>query len=67
MKEVYLIYEENHGVIGVAQNYTGVCACLTVDKWLTPGEVAGVLKKGREHFEENLEEFGINLEKKTLW
>jgi hypothetical protein len=67
MKEVYLIYEENHGVVGVAKNYASVCACLTVDKWLTLEEVAETLKKGRENFEENLEKFGIILEKKTLW
>ena len=67
MKEVYLIYEENHGVIGVAQNYTGVCNCLTVDEWLTSEEVAKVIKKGLKNFEENLEAFGINLEKKSLW
>ena len=67
MKEVYVIYEENHGVIGVAQNYIGICNCLTADEWLTPEEVAEVLKKGLKNFEESLEDFGITLEKKPLW
>ena len=67
MKEVYVIYEENHGVIGVAQNYTGVCNCLTTDEWLTSEEVVEILKKDLKNFEESLEEFGINLEKKSLW
>lgn len=67
MKEVYLIYEENHGVIGVAENFIGVGLCLTTDGWLTLVEMTKILKKGLKNFEENLEEFGINLEKKSLW
>lgn len=67
MKEIYIIREDNHGVVGVAESPTGVCLCLTVDCWLTPGEMAEVLKKGRENFETTLEEHGIFLEKMELW
>ena len=62
MKEVYLIYEENHGVIGVAQTYVGVCDCLVTDGWLSSNEVAEFLKNKK-----NFEKFGIILEKKALW
>ena len=62
MKEVYLIYEENHGVIGVAQTYVGVCDCLVAEGWLSSNEVAEILKNKK-----NFEKFGIILEKKTLW
>lgn len=67
MKKVYLIREDSHGVVGVAENYAGVCLCLTVDCWLTPGEMAKVLEKGKENFEKTLEEHGIFLEKVELW
>lgn len=67
MKEIYIIREDNHGVIGVAESYTGVCLCLTIDMWLTPEEMAEVLKKGMNNFETTLEEHGIFLEKKELW
>ena len=67
MKKVYLIREDNHGVIGVAENYAGVSLCLTVDCWLTPGEMSEVLKKGIDNFEATLEEHGIFLEKMELW
>ena len=67
MKEVYVIYEENHGVIGVAENFIGVGLCLATDGWLTFIELTKVIKKGLKNFEENLEDFGITLEKKSLW
>jgi len=67
MRKVYLIREDNHGAIGVAESYTGVCLCLTVNCWLTPGEMAEVLAKGRENFETALEEHGIFLEEVELW
>lgn len=67
MKKVYLIREDNHGVIGVAESHTGVCLCLTVNRWLTPGEMAEVLDKGRENFETALEEHEIFLEEMELW
>lgn len=67
MKKVYLIREDSHGVVGVAENYAGVSLCLTVDMWLTPGEMAEVLKKGIDNFETALEEHGIFLEKMELW
>ena len=46
MKEVYVIYEENHGVIGIAENFIGVGLCLTTDGWLTLIEMTKVIKKG---------------------
>ena len=67
MKEVYVIYEENHGVIGIAENFIGIGLCLTTDGWLTLIEMTKVIKKGLKNFEESLEEFGITLEKKSLW
>lgn len=67
MKKVYLIREDNHGAIGVAESYTEVCLCLTVNCWLTPGEMAEVLNKGRKNFETALEEHGIFLEEVELW
>lgn len=67
MKKLYLIREDSHDVIGVAESYAGVSLCLTVNCWLTPGEMAEVLKKGRENFEETLEEYGIFLEEIELW
>lgn len=67
MRKVYLIREDNHGAIGVAESYTGVCLCLTVNCWLTPGEMAEVLDRGRENFETALEEHGIFLEEVELW
>ena len=67
MKKIYIIREDNHGVIGVAESPAGVCLCLTVNGWLTPGEIAEVLDKGKENFETALEEHGIFLEKMELW
>ena len=69
MKEVFLIIEKSYGVIGVARSITGVVCCLAADKWLTSEEIALILEDGKreEVVEDNLEEFGIFLEKKILW
>lgn len=67
MRKVYLIREDNHGVIGVAESYTGICLCLAVNCWLTPEEKVEVLDKGKENFETALEEHGIFLEEIEFW